>query len=112
MRYKRYKTAVSKLCDVVIDDNDEIRNLVRAICEKNISCQLCISNECPYDDVRIISIQDNDFTWRTMKNRSSLLKTSLYTNIDQIIVNTQAEEIARVQNDPSRWMLLDPDINQ
>lgn len=109
MRYKRYKTTVSKIFDGIIEEDSEVKIIVTALKDKELTCSVQIEGEIMQDNVRIIKTDDDKFTWRMIKNKAILTRASSYMSIEQIEVNATTEITAILKPNPSRWALLDPE---
>jgi len=106
MRYICLKTIVSKVCDKVLEDDEDIQRVLSLLQEKQITCALQIKGESVHESVRILGLDDQRITWRLIEHGSSLKKTSNISDIKTVTVNSD-EAMVTLKPDPSRWSTLD-----
>ncbi len=106
MKYTCFKTIVSKVFDGEIDE-EEARNVISLLKEKETTCSLQIRNTHMLDPVRILSINGNKVTWRFCKDGSSLRGTTKISEIVAIEVHADDELAVKLKPKATRWSTLD-----
>lgn len=107
MRYILTKTVTHKICDDIIDNTDDVKHLIELTHEHELDCSIQLVN-CPmYHMVRITDLREDNFTFQVIGPRANLVKTSRYSDIEYLKLNTQSMELIRKNPGVSRWMLLD-----
>ena len=108
MRYIRIKTVTKRIFDDYIKDVHDIKSIIETLKNHEITCAIRLNSSPLHDVVRIIDTDEDLFSFNVIRNRSCLLKKSLYSEIDYLKVNTEDSVIVRTKPNVSRWSLLDP----
>jgi hypothetical protein len=111
LRYIRYQTSVSKVFDGVIADISEKRDILSAIHDRELTCKLQLKDGPIYENVRITKVDNDNFSWRMIKNKSILQQNSKIDDIRELEVNSDLEVGIQLKPQPSRWTVLDSSTN-
>lgn len=108
MRYRRYQTSIAKIFDGTITDRDDIHNILTVIKQRELNCKIRLSEGPLQERVRVVQVNEKSFLWKMIKNKSILQQESLFEDIVELEVNTEADLGIQLKPKPSRWTLLDP----
>lgn len=111
MRYIKFKTVVTKTSDEIIDDYNTIKLLLTSLKDRNLVCNIRLEAGPQMPNSRILSVTDNDFVFQTMRQSSSLKKRAPISELDYLEVNTSDVLLAQNSHEISRWVLIEPDID-
>ncbi len=106
MKYKCFKSIVSKVFDGVLDD-EEAKNVISLLKEKETTCSLQVRNTHMLEPVRILGINGDKVTWRFCKDGSSLRGTTKISEIVAIEVHSNDELAVKLKPKATRWSTLD-----
>ena len=112
MRYIKFKTVITKTNDEIIDDANTIKSLLISLKDRNLVCNIRLISGPQMPNSRILSVGENDFLFQTMRQSSSLKKRVLISELDYLEVNTSDVLLAQNSHEISRWMLIEPDIEE
>ena len=108
MRYIKYRTVVSTAVDNDITDSESIRAILNVIHSKELDCAMQLFEGPRMALVRIVDVRENDFTFLTVKNHSSMKRNALFTEIVQLEVYDIDTETVQTKPNISRWVMLEP----
>ena len=108
MRYIKYRTVVSKTTDDEISDSSSIRAILDVIRSSELDCGMQLTEGPRMSLVRILDVRENDFTFLTVKNHSSLKRKALLKDIAQLEVYDIDSETVQTKPNISRWIMLEP----
>jgi len=107
MRFTCLKTIVTKVFDGILEDSEDINNTLQMIKEKELTISMQVKKGPVHEFVRILNLDENRITWRILKGRTSLQKTSDISDIMSVKINTNDELKIHLKPNPSRWSTLD-----
>lgn len=108
MRYIKYRTFVTKTTDEDVGDLQSVRAILDVIKSKELDCGMQLNEGPRMALVRILDIRENDFTFLTVKNHSSLKRNALLSDIAQLEVYDINEDTVQTKPNISRWIMLEP----
>lgn len=106
MRYTCLKTIVSKVFDGILEDEEDIKNLLELLKEKELTCAMQVKMGPVHEKVRILSLDGEHITWRIIQDSTSLKKKSAITDIMMIRVHAN-DDLMVHKPEPSRWSTID-----
>lgn len=108
MRYTRYKTSIAKIHDGDIDDIETVKKIVNSVQKNSLTCSIRLPYQNMMDNVQILSVTEDSFTWRMIKNGSALRNESKISDLQALEVNTSISSEVKLNGPPNRWAFLDP----
>lgn len=106
MRYTCFQKIITKVYDGILEDNASIVAILKELKQKEITCSLLISDVF-YNEVRVLSVDDDGFSWRCCDKGASLKKVSTFAEIKTLEVVVSDRFVALIKPNASRWNTID-----
>jgi hypothetical protein len=108
VKYIRTKTTIATLYDGHIDEDTDIRDILTSLKQHELSARMKLKNHPISQETRIIEVNENDFKCNIIGKQGSLFKRAVFSDIEEMEVDTSDEYVLRTKPGITRWNLLNP----
>ena len=111
MRYVCYKQIVSKIIDQTIAEVKDIKSIFKVLIEHELTCSLSVQDThgvLSFNNVRIKSVDEEDFNYVTYTSSSQLRKKSKYKDVLYLEMTTADKVLTILKPNIDRGSMIEP----